>query len=204
MGISQKLIGITAIFVIPVMYIGAIALTILSGAYSLGPVLSLLSLVAVIGVYFFWLLGSIQYGPDDISEVRIPGADRKTVDLLKMTNRRGNLINVRLLDIFKDEESHSRSTVKKALEGERIRLSQPTVDKYVKRLEGRGLISSPSTAPYDRPYRITDEGKNYLWLAQTYLPKRRVFFLWRHYLGIRRRVKKTQAEAKGISGENQT
>jgi DNA-binding PadR family transcriptional regulator len=191
MGIRQKLIGILAIFVIPAVYIGEIVFSILSGTYSL---VLVLMLTVVIALYLVWLFETNPYGPEQIREVRIPGADKKTVELLKMTTRRGDLINVRLLHVFKDDESHTRSAVKETLEDRGIRLSQPTVDGYVKKLEQCGLISSLSTEPYDKPYRITDEGQHHLWLVQTYFPKRRLFFLWRHYVGIRGKVKKTQPE----------
>lgn len=187
MGIRQKLIGVVAIFLVPIVYSGEIVFIILFGTNSL---FLILILTIVMVVYLYWLFDTVPYGPQQIKEVRIPTADRKTVELLKTTNRRGALIHVNLLRIFEDGESHTRSAIRESLKDRGINLSQPRVDWYVKKLEQIGLLSSPSISQYDKPYGLTNEGKNDLWLAQTYFPKTNLFFLWHHYIGMKSKAKK--------------
>jgi DNA-binding PadR family transcriptional regulator len=183
----QLFIGILSIFVVPAIYIGENILAILLGSSSL---LLILMLAVVMGVYLYWLFDVNTYGPGQIREVRIPDPDRETAKLLKMTDRRGDLINVRLLQVFENSESHTRSDIREILASRGIRRSQPTIDDYVNKLGEIGLLSSSSIEKYDKLYSLTKDGQHHLWLAKTYFPKSRFFFIWRHYLGIKGKVKK--------------
>jgi hypothetical protein len=183
----KKLVGILAIFAVPILY--AVESLFLWIFYSYMFLFLFLIISVVTSMHFFWLFDIVSYDSQEIRQVKIPDVNDDIVNLLKTTTNRGDLINVHLIRTFENDGKYTRRELKDILEKKGITLTQPRINEYIEILEKYGVLSSPQLEPYNKPYALATEGKHYLWLVQTYFPKTRLLFLWRHYIGVKGKAK---------------
>jgi hypothetical protein len=184
MGISKKLFGVSAIFGVPLIYLFSFLFEIIYPVSS--GLLVVIFITILMVIWTFWMVMiSIPYGAAQLKQVIIPDLEEELAEMLKKTTRQGELINLAIVQLFRDNKEHTRRELKVGLEKYGIITSPPTIDKYVKGLVDIGILETPDAEPYDKPYYLTKTGKYCLWIANTYFPATNLFFYWRYYVGIK-------------------
>jgi hypothetical protein len=186
---TKKFLGIGAIFGIPILYLCGFLFELIIPRSNSSLIVFFITILLIIWV-FWMIVFPNPYGAEQIKQVVIPDIDDTLTDILKFTNRSGELVNLNLIVLFQDDKPHTRKEIKDGLEKRGINRSQPTVDGYVQDLVNSNLLASPDTDPYDKSYSLTQNGKLCLWIAETYFPATNLFFYWRYYVGVKGKRKK--------------
>jgi len=190
--VKDRLIGVWYVALFPLILIVApIVFWFQSALYAV------VFLIILAFIYFAWLSSEVTYGPQQIRQVEIPGAPEAFEELLKTTTTQGDLINVYLIEALEDKKKLSQTyLVACTRDRHNVKLTHQSIrDPYILKLEELGVIHSPATSR-DKEYTLTPRGMWCLRAIKVCFPRSHFYFIFRHYLGIRRLLEFPEEEPK--------